>query len=157
MEKYTYVKKINKDQLIQELTASGLTEAIDSIEYRGTLLTIETLRDLSEIEATKLYVIVAEHESPDVGDNKIKDRITSAIVFGQTLIVEVAMENIKLNLTPSQIIAILTKFNGVKQMLETGSLYTALETLEKIKPDANISQERINKFKNRIKKYLGIL
>lgn len=156
MSTYTYIKSITQDKLIQELTSANLMHVIDSIDYNGNILTINTSRDLSEEEFSALYKTISEHTPIDIVDERLKNRISSAIAFGQSLIIEVAIENIKLNLTPQQIILILTRFAGIKQMLETGSLYTALETMEKIKPDAIMTQERIDKYKNKLKKYLGV-
>lgn len=87
----------------------------------------------------------------------VKLKILDAMAFGESIILEVAAENVLLKFTTPQVLAMLTKFANIKAMLETGSLYTALLAMQAIKPDPVLMpQSRVDKYSNKIKTYLGI-
>lgn len=86
-----------------------------------------------------------------------KSKIIDAMIFGQSIILEVSAENMLSKLTTPQVLTMLSKFANIKAMLETGSLYTALAAIQTIKPDPVLMpQSRIDKYANKIKSYLGI-
>ena len=153
MTNYKFIKAANNDKLIAELNVSAINDLIFSVSVESNLISIDTVRDLSSDEFAVLYSVIDAH---NVAEDQLRNKVVSAIAFGQSLIVEVAVENIMLQLTIPQIIAILTKFAGIKAMLESGSLYTALAAMQQIKPDDTMTKERIDKYVNKLKKYLGV-
>lgn len=115
----------------------------------------------SDINAVQAYYdgLTEEGEiakkTPSIED-ALKIRIAEAMQFGHSIIVEVAAENVMMSLTVPQIISVLTKCAGVKAMLESGSLYTAIAALNAMTPDDILTAERIQKYKNKIESYLEI-
>ena len=153
---FLYIKKANQILITNELSKSSISSLINTVLVIDNKIRIFTTRNLTPAEEKVLYEVVAKHNPPSLEEQMTKDRVLSAIAFGQSIIVEVATENIMLKLSINDILYMLTKFAGIKAMLESGSLYTALATLQSVKPDAIMTQDRLNKYINKLKLYLGI-
>lgn len=86
----------------------------------------------------------------------VKERIQSAMAFGEQMIVQVAAENVLLGVTIDQVNKVLAKTANVAAALRSGSLYTALSLIQALPPDEVLTQERINSYAKMIKDYLGM-
>lgn len=153
---YSFVKQVNTEILNNEIAAAGLGSEWVSTSLTGSLLKIEFRKTLNKKQFDVLHSLILNHKMQSQEEIETKDKVLSAIAFGQSIIVEVATDNIMLKLTPTQIIAILTKYAGIKAMLESGSLKTALAAMQTLKPDDNMPQWRIDKYVNKVKAYLGV-
>lgn len=82
--------------------------------------------------------------------------IVKGMEFGRELIADVGAENLLLNLTISQTMAMAQKYAGVISLLMTGSIKSALTVIEMMPPDEVVTAERIRKYSNKIRTYLGM-
>lgn len=89
-------------------------------------------------------------------DETIKRVINDACVFGQSVIIEVAKDNVLLGLNSTQITAILQKCAHILPLLQNGALHTAYGALLVLVADSTLPQERIDKYKLMLQQYLGL-
>lgn len=153
---FTYIKNINRDLLVKELTAAGVNNLISSIEVRGNILNIKTSRNLSILEEAKIYDVLLKHSPPSILEQNMQARVTAAMQFGQKFMIEFATENIMLGLTVEQIAEMLIKYGHIQSMMLSGSLYTALAAVQAVEPDNLITQERKDRCIKKLKTFLGI-
>jgi len=86
----------------------------------------------------------------------VERKIINAQVFGNSIILEFAAENVLLGYDLTDIKNIIVLTSKVLAALQTGSLYVALDELELVEENAYISQERKTKYRNKLQSYLGI-
>lgn len=86
----------------------------------------------------------------------LTDKVKGAITFGNSLIVDYAVQNIMAGKQTSEVKEILLRLTTLMSMLKSGSLYTALEELDHIQADSLITQATIDQFKGKIRSYLGM-
>lgn len=86
----------------------------------------------------------------------LTDKVKSAIAFGNSLIVDYAVQNIIAGKQTSEVKEILDRLSTLMAMLKSGSLYTALEELDRVHADNLITQPTIDQFKGKIRTYLGM-
>lgn len=83
-------------------------------------------------------------------------KIVNAKAFGESLLNEIATDNVLVGASTAQIQSLIINNLGLILMLKSGSLYTALATLANFTPDSLITQSRIDKYSGQLKSYLGI-
>jgi hypothetical protein len=86
----------------------------------------------------------------------VKGRILEAMEFGKQLTAEFGASNVLAGKTTAQIAAISDKLSVVQARILSGSLYAALEAIDALQPDANVSAEAIAEFKLKVQVFLGI-
>lgn len=153
-KEYIYVKTVNPSVLDESLNATELKPLIELVAVTGNVIKITTSRDLSRTELATLQSVIVKHNPAEA---IAKQKMMDAIAFGQSIVLEVSVENVMLKFDTNQVLGMLVKFANIKAMLESGSLYTALMSMQAIKPDPVLMpQARIDKYVNKVKNYLGI-
>lgn len=89
-------------------------------------------------------------------NDMVNSRIRAAMEFGKQLMVEYGTKNVLAGYTTAQILAIADKLSKLQSLLLSGSVYAALEEINALVPDANVTQESIDEFKAKVKNFLGI-
>lgn len=156
MTQFTYIKYVNLDQLKKEFISLNISNFIEKIEVQGNIVKINTTRSLSESEKNVLYKAITSHTVISNMEKAVQQKVTAAMQFGQQFMIEFATENIMLGFTTEQILRMLLKYGHIQSMMLSGSLYTALEAIEKIPADDLISQSRKDKYIKKIKGFLGL-
>ncbi len=153
MAKYSYVKAINLSLLTAELATAKMNTLVDSISTEGTVLNINTNKELSPWEQMRLRSIIVKHNpiTPIV-----ENRIISAMDFGRQLQISFATRNVMAGLNEQQILQLILQLKEVQNLLLTGSLKTALMAMQQLKPSAALPQSLIDEFIQKIKVYLGV-
>ncbi len=156
MTSYTYAKYIDVADLLEDIQRSSLGVYLDSITNSGTTITINMKHILSAHEERLLKQIITAHIpiDPRVAATKIK--VTSAMLFGQSLIAEYAAMNTLAKVPTVALSQIIVVFAPLQSALQTGSLYTALELINKLPSSPYLSDKTKAYFSNKIKKYLGL-
>ena len=154
LQEFQFVKKVDLELLKRELSLSKISEIIENCSFENNITKITCKRFMSPAEISTLHSLITNHKAATDAELYTKARISDAISFGQSIILEFATENVIMKLSTEQVGYVLYKFSNIKSMLESGSLHTALAAMEAIKPDAIISKERIDKYSNKIKEYL---
>lgn len=89
-------------------------------------------------------------------DQKLQSRMESAIAFGKQLMIDYAKRNILAGKTTQQIMDIMIKMQFIKNLLDSGSLYTALDAIRLVPIDDITPQEDMDWAINKLKNYLQI-
>lgn len=126
-----YIEFLSEQEAIDYKTSNGLDGTI--VEVTETILSLKPVLHTA-----------------------IEQKIQNAQDFGNKLIVEFGRENILLGYTVSNVKSVIEKCSIVLSMLQTGSLYTALDELNNMAPDDLLTSSRITEFGNKIRSYLGI-
>jgi hypothetical protein len=87
----------------------------------------------------------------------IAGKVRAAKAFADEITTEYAVDNTLSGKTSAEIRQIVTRLSIVLQLIQTGSLKTALIELDSVPIDNVITQSDIDKFKSRLKTYLGIV
>jgi hypothetical protein len=158
---YPFTKQVNITKLVTEIQTAALSTAMDHIDCSdngdGTWTTNIWFVDvLSSDDQTTLSNVVTAHINSPPTPDAIRAKIVAARMFGQSVIDEVAMDNILAGITSAQVATMIANYGAVMAMLQSGSLYTALLAMEAATPDTVMTQSRINKYIAQIKAYLGI-
>ena len=96
-----------------------------------------------------------QHVQAEV-EAKIAARISGAMEFGKTLMVEYGTKNVLRGRTEDEVIVISSFFKDVQDLLLNGSLYSALKIISLMEPTDLVLREDLDFFINKIKGYLGL-
>ena len=107
------------------------------------------------------YSVVIEDITDEVVQQEIKDKVKSAIEFGQSILVEFSAENIMSGITQAGMTkSVRTTMAGVSNALMTGSLYDAIAEAKAIpsqlKDSKFVTNARLLKYVNKVEDFLGI-
>lgn len=102
--------------------------------------------------------------NPEELKDIIKNTISSAMDFGKNIMVDFAVENVMLGITQNnKTKEVLDYLVEIKSAIDTGSLYTVIDEINKLKekglPDdlaPYITEERLDRIKSKIEDYLGL-
>lgn len=83
-------------------------------------------------------------------------RIKAAMTFGINLMAEYGAQNVVSGKSVADIIALSTKLAKLQSLLQSGSLYAALQEIEELETDSLLTQVTKDQFKVKIRKYLGL-
>lgn len=83
-------------------------------------------------------------------------RVIAAMDFGKQMMVEYAVENIMSGKTTDQIKQISAKLRDVQYLLSSGSLYAALDELQKVQTDLLVTESIKQKYILKLRTYLGV-
>lgn len=89
-------------------------------------------------------------------EGQITLKVLAAMDFGKYLMVQYAVENVMSGKTTDEIKQISNKLYKVQALLTSGSLYAALDEMQKVTPDSLVTQDIINKYVLQIRKYLSV-
>lgn len=153
---YSYIKVINLDILKFELQNAGLYSLIDEMTASPSLVTIKVKRILTDIEKQKLYTVIANHRSTAITLDIAKLKIQAAMDFGKQVLIEFAANNVVRGINVAEVKQLTAQFGMIQLLLLNGSLYSALEEIQKLQPNALISQADIAYYSNKIMDFLGI-
>lgn len=153
---YTFIKYAELSALTQDLKYAKIYDLLESIQIIGNVIKVTAKRVLNFEENQKLHTVILNHYSPSPTEQFVKQKVMSAMQFGQQLLIEIATENIMLGFTTNQVATMIAKYGHIMGMLQSGSLYTAITALEAIVPDNMITQLRKEKYIKKIKEYLGV-
>lgn len=154
---YTFVKNVAQSILREQLFATPIGSMIVSVSSQGTVVTIITSQPLNENQTAILYNTVNSHTPPPQNFAAVQTRVQQAIQFGQSLMLNYATQNIMRGITVEQVDAVADKLSSVQMLLNTGSLYAALNQIENLQPDEWIRQQDIDYFTQQIRNFLGIM
>lgn len=149
---------INPTKLLGEIT-SVISEPSHINTYENNVL-IHFSSELDSSQITILTNTVKNHKSRS-SDELIRIMYTSAVRFGDTLMDEFIQENIKLGITQRGLTNHVRKtLREVKDALETGSLYDALNEIKNLDikdfDSTILSEIRILEMKNKIEDFLNL-
>ena len=153
---YQYVKYTNVPQFTSELSGTPVAPLATSITFSNGLLTVQTSRTLTPTEQNILYQKVIAHVPPPIALPTVEARISAAMDFGKSLIIEFSARNVLNGITTDQVRELSTDLALLQQLLQSGSLYTALDEIESLTPKGILTQDDINYFRDKIKTFLGI-
>lgn len=154
---FTYIKSnADYDTLKRAIFDAGLIPPVDNIDISGVVLTIACSRDLTKREEDILYKTITSYNPTSPLEKKIQSRISSAMDFGKQIMVEFAAQNVMRGITIDQVNKITNKFAHIQLLLLNGSLYSALQEIQNLKPDDWVRQQDIDTFVKKIKTFLGI-
>lgn len=122
----------------------------------GNVLNITTVRPLSPQELEVMYKVVSAHSPPSPTELMVQARVQAAMQFGQSLIIEFAAENVLMGFSTTDIVTMIAKYRSLMEMLQSGSLYTALEYMNSLTPDRYINANRKAKYVKKLKDFLGV-
>ncbi len=141
---------LNKLQL--EIRAAGLT--VTSLSMSGPEIYVES-DPLTESQQATLQTVIQNHQAV-TALNYVTDQILAAMTFGQRMIATIGAENGIAGYTVEQTNALVYKYSPIISLLMTGSLKTALQKIEALPPDELVTPERIRKYGNQLRAYLGM-
>jgi hypothetical protein len=158
---YSFAKQVNIGKLNLEIKALSLAVNLDHIESSDNGDTTYTTNIwfvdvLSSNDQTSLNTAVTNHTLPDLITDQLRVKILAARNFGLSIIDEVALDNLLAGATVDQVTSMLSSYASIMAMLQSGSLYTALSAMQSVSPSGLMTQDRITKYINQIKAYLGI-
>lgn len=84
-------------------------------------------------------------------------RMSACRAFGERLIIQFGAENLQLKLNSAQVATMAAKLVNVQLLLMTGSLSTAYALIKTVKPDAIITQARLDQYAQQILDFLASL
>lgn len=129
----TYSKIANLDKLTAEIKAAGLP--LNYMSSSGSELTIVTLTSLDSPQTSALNALVSAHDPIDA-NAVLAAKLDAAIMFGKSLIVEVALSNIQAGITQAgKTRAVADYTQKLQNYLVTGSLYAAMEEITALRND----------------------
>jgi len=96
----------------------------------------------------------AEQEAQRL-ENQERQKLRNDMNFGKVLIEDYLFDNRKLKLSLQDSIKQKEKFSGVQSLLEVGAIPDAKTLLSNIEIDTIFTQERKNKYTQKISNYLG--
>lgn len=156
--KYIYTKNlVNSDRLATEIKAnSSVIATLQGINWSApSRLEIEFSPSLTAEEAIIVQGIVNAHSGLTTSDI-VKDRILKAMEFGKELMADYATKRVVRGAGVADTERVLNKLGYIQTSLLAGSLYVALDQLNKLAADSDVPQSDIDEFKLRISKYLGL-
>ncbi len=159
MTRYSYTKVVNTDKLDSELKVTNLPYAY--LEVNGTdQLRVWMNQDLSVEQESALTMLIQGHDSSEGPVDPVKtiaNKIFAAMNFGRGVIAEYGARNILAGFTVEQIQEILNRTIHVAAALNTGSLYVAIDELNKVQTDdLLITPATVKYYRNKIEDYLQI-
>jgi len=167
METLNYCKEVvNFQKFIsgaKKLPKTG--KMLDSITTKGniTLMNYISRPDSDGIDEINIYV--ADFSNSITAEQSIINALTSAKMFGNEIIQEIAVENIMLGITQAgQTGAFMDLTEKILTCLSTGSLYEALVRIGQITPISDTENpmypfanaSRLASFSSKISSYLGV-
>jgi len=96
------------------------------------------------------------YQAQVAAEKYVTTRIKAAMAFGTNLMAEYGAQNVVSGKTVANIMTLSTKLATLQSLLQSGSLYAALDEIDRITPDALLTQATKDQFKVKIRKYLGI-
>lgn len=153
---YNYVKAINADKLDVELKHSSLPYVY--LETVGDKVKLWMRVDLTSEQVSSLDSIMESHTTLEMVDPGaiVRDKIVKAMEFGRNFIVSYAADNIMAGYSLADIQKILERTTTITTALTTGSLYVALDELNKLQPDELITEATITKYRHKLQDYLNL-
>lgn len=131
----------------------GSSTTLPDASGKWELMTIEQLGNL-QISLNTQYKAYLTKMAVQA---KIKEKIMSAMDFGQSMMAEYGSRNVYAGRSVADIKAISTKLAVVQSLLLSGSLYAAIDEVTNLTPDALVSQADKDYFLGKLKTYLGII
>lgn len=94
----------------------------------------------------------------------ISARLNEATVFGQTMILDFAVENVEMGITQAQKTKAVSDYcRGIQRYLQTGSLYAAVEAIQEMitagvpaELAPFVTEARLITYRDRLNAYLGL-
>ena|SRR6185436_10510265 len=151
---YKYVKYADPTQLSSELHQTELAALIVSVNFLGGVISVETSRNLTKNEETLLYDAILAHVPPPMALSYVESRIRAAADFGHAIMVEFAARNVLKGISLTEVKRLTQQLGAIQLMLMNGSLYTALDEIQKLTPQGSLTQKDINYFSNKIRNFL---
>ena len=158
----TWHEKIKKEKMIPFRGTTSYTEPIfhpDILDKRivcqfDNTISLTGLTVISE-ETAKMYGWFNYEELE--AKAKIQKRLDEAKKFGQTIIDDVATENIYNQYTSMEVTYIAQRLAKIQMLLMSGSLYSALAELESLQEEPPLlSRARIDRYVYKIRIFLGL-
>lgn len=151
---YTYTKNIDAGKLQSEIKAAGLIYVL-YIDTYSSNVKINFSQQLTAGQKTILDGVLSSHVAVSASDT-VKAKILSAMDFGKELMADYATKRVIRGAGIADTERVLNKLGHIQTSLMAGSLYVALDQLDKLSADDDILQADINDFKTRIQQYLGL-
>lgn len=108
-------------------------------------------------ELTALDALITAHDSTtNAPTRSVEKAVSKAMGFGKNLMIEYAAENVLAGKTTAEVKTISDKLIDLQRLLDSGSLYVALEEMDNVVPDTLVTQATIDDFKAKIQAYLGV-
>jgi hypothetical protein len=155
--KHTYIKPINSEKLVKELSQSSFKDKLVHVDSSFQLgnVTVNLSSALTTAEKTELDSLIASHTTDDF-QKYVEKAIMNAQVFGNEIMVEYGAKNVIAGKSVTDVGLISERLAIVQQLLSSGSLHVALAELDNVTVDALISQAEIDEVKTKIQEYLGL-
>ena len=153
---YAYIKLVNLDVLKFEMHNAGLLNVVDSVNATSSMVKIRVVRPLTANEQQKLYGVITNHHAHVITLDVAKMRVQAAMDLGKQILIEFAATNIVRGINIAQVKELTTQFGNIQLLLMSGSLYSALDEIQKLTPNALISQADKDYFSKKIMIFLGI-
>ncbi len=162
MQQYFYQKVINAAKLNRELCASSISQKAVKIMASDTDVNIFFDNSLTAEEVLELDSIVQAHTTDD-SIVYTQNLVQSAMEFGRSLMIDFAAENVRMGITQAgKTKAVLNYMISVKEAIDTGSLYTAMDEVDALilatvpqDLDPFITEARLLAFKQKILDWLS--
>lgn len=148
-----YKTNVNVNKLISELSVVFIVQAV--FQYND-YIDIVFQNELNDAQQQEVAQIVERHTPTPLVDEILYQKLSQAMGFGQKLILEFGVENIKLGVTSHQVKSIISKTQSILSLLNTGALTTALQELMVLPADDILTEERILKYINKIREFLAL-
>lgn len=157
---HEYVKVVDVELLHAELKLdAGITTEITGVSYDsgGTkcFIHFNGTPSASELTASDA-VIVAHNAIANSATKSVEKAVSKAMGFGKNLMIEYAAVNVLSGKTTAEVKTISDKLVDLQRLLDSGSLYVALEEMDNVVPDTLVTQATIDDFKAKISTYLGV-
>jgi hypothetical protein len=141
-------------------------ETRDIIDYQGNVIGSLSLPEgTSEDTWTEKLIVYAQAPIQPTMEEIVGKKIVDAQTFGQALLKEFATENVLMGITEAgKTIQVTDYLHKLSHYIMTGSLYAALTEIDVIISDTNksdldpfVTNDRMNIYKEKIQRYLGLL
>ena len=156
---YSHVDAAHKPDGIPDVWPAEVRELGSSTTLPGEDWILMTTSDYAAYIAANKSTYDAwltSIQAANAPQQTVEKRIQDAMKFGHQMILEFAAGNVLRGLTVDQVKIVATQYAEIQQLLQSGSLYVALNEISALTPTDLVPQSILDYFRNKLQDYLGL-
>jgi len=157
---YNFTQEVDyPNLLVSNVQSSSISTPLINIETSGSGQTMSVSLVFSDVlsgaDQATLNSIMSSYTNTIPALQATIEQVTKDINFGMSIIAQFGAANRIANLSTSEIAQISQQLSPIQALLMSGSIQTALVSIQNLTPTTLLTQDTINNYVSQIQAYLG--